>query len=48
MIGRKAMKYPAAGYGDFTPRGSRQISVQARLPGLLYTGIKRTIGNDKS
>ena len=34
------MEYPAASYGAFHPRGSRQIYVQAHLLGSLLTGIK--------
>ena len=36
------LKYPAASSGVFDPRGSRQISMQAWLPGSLLAGIKRT------
>lgn len=38
-------KYSAASNGVFHPRGSRQISVQARLLGLLLAEIKDGIWN---
>ena len=37
----------AASSGVFDPRGSRQISMQAWLPGSLLAGIKMTMDGDK-
>ena len=34
-----SIKAPAASSGDFGPRGSRQISLRAWLPGPLPSGI---------
>ncbi|NBI59453.1 hypothetical protein D3Z53_15615 [Lachnospiraceae bacterium] len=35
------VKYPAASYGIFDPRGIRQISMQAWLLGSLLRGNKK-------